>query len=133
MPPALCQPAAYDRGRARVAVCLKLLTRNAAIYAADRVVNTPSEPPHRGVALQVENMSNSAPPPTSSPRPSPVSRATDAVLDRLLFLARYHGRSFDAEQLTGGVPLPAGRVTVDELPECAGRAGLAATSRVRMR
>ena len=51
----------------------------------------------------------------------------DAVLNRLLFLARYYGRSLDAEQLTGGVPLPAGRVTVAELAECAGRAGLAVT------
>ena len=42
-------------------------------------------------------------------------------------VARYFGRSFDAEQLIGGVPLPAGRVTTDELPECAGRAGLAIT------
>lgn len=51
----------------------------------------------------------------------------DAVLDRLLFLARYHGRSLDAQQLTGGVPLPAGKVTEVELVECANRAGLAVT------
>ena len=61
------------------------------------------------------------------PDTSPVTRADDVVLDRLLFLARYFGRSFDADQLTGGVPLPAGRVTSDELLECAGRAGLAIT------
>ena len=60
----------------------------------------------------------------SSP-PSP--GLADAVLDRLLFLARYHGRSIDAEQLTGGVPLPEGRVTEAELAECANRAGLAVT------
>ena len=42
-------------------------------------------------------------------------------------VARYFGRSFDAEQLIGGVPLPASRVTTDELPKCAGRAGLAIT------
>ena len=51
----------------------------------------------------------------------------DAVLDRLLFLARYHGRAVEAEQLIGGVPLPEGRVTAAELAECAGNAGLAVT------
>lgn len=60
----------------------------------------------------------------SSP-PSP--GLADAVLDRLLFLACYHGRSLDAQQLTGGVPLPEGRVTEAELAECANRAGLAVT------
>lgn len=63
--------------------------------------------------------------PETLPLPSTVARADDLVLDRLLFLARYFGRSIDAEQLTGGVPLPSGRVTSDELSECAGRAGLA--------
>lgn len=56
------------------------------------------------------------------PRPS-----NDEVLDRLLFLARYHGRAVEAGQLIGGVPLPAGRITASELAECAGNAGLAAT------
>lgn len=51
----------------------------------------------------------------------------DAVLDRLLFLARYFGRSVDAEQLVAGVPLADGRVTAQELAECAGRAGLVVT------
>ncbi len=51
----------------------------------------------------------------------------DAVLDRLLFLARYHGRAVEAGQLIGGVPLPAGRITAVELAECAGNAGLAVT------
>lgn len=51
----------------------------------------------------------------------------DVVLDRLLFLARYFGRSADAEQLTAGVPLSEGRVTAAEMGECAGRAGLAIT------
>lgn len=49
----------------------------------------------------------------------------DAVLDRLLFLARYHGRSVEAEQLIAGVPLMGGRITATELAECAGNAGLA--------
>ena len=49
----------------------------------------------------------------------------DAVLDRLLFLARYHGRSVEAEQLIAGVPLTEGRITAAELAECAGNAGLA--------
>jgi ATP-binding cassette subfamily C protein LapB len=52
---------------------------------------------------------------------------TDAVLDRLLFLARYHGRAMEAGQLIGGVPLPEGRITATELAECAGNAGLAVT------
>ncbi len=52
---------------------------------------------------------------------------TDAVLDRLLFLARYHGRAVEAGQLIGGVPLPEGRITAAELAECAGNAGLAVT------
>jgi ATP-binding cassette subfamily C protein LapB len=56
-------------------------------------------------------------------RPHP----SDAVLDRLLFLARYHGRAVEAGQLIGGVPLPEGRVTAAELSECAGNAGLAVT------
>jgi len=73
--------------------------------------------------LQADTKSSSGP----SPAPSPGHRPLDGVLDRLLFLARYYGRSFDAEQLTGGVPLPAGRVTADQLQECAGRAGLAVT------
>lgn len=51
----------------------------------------------------------------------------DAVLDRILFLAHYFGRSVEAEQLVAGVPLPEGRVTATELTECAGRAGLALT------
>lgn len=51
----------------------------------------------------------------------------DVVLDRLLFLARYFGRSVDAEQLVAGVPLPQGRVTAVELAECAARAGLVIT------
>ena len=59
--------------------------------------------------------------PVNDPRPA------DAVLDRLLFLAHYHGRAMDAERLTGGIPLPLGRVTAMELPECASRAGLAVT------
>lgn len=51
----------------------------------------------------------------------------DAVLDRLLFLARYHGRSVEAEQLIAGVPLTESRITATELAECAGNAGLAVT------
>ncbi len=63
--------------------------------------------------------------------PTPDQRSaehiSDAVLDRLVFLARYHGRSVDPAQLTAGVPLPEGRVSAAELAECAGRAGLALT------
>lgn len=51
----------------------------------------------------------------------------DAVLDRILFLARYFGRSIEAEQLVAGLPLSDGRITAAELSECAGRAGLALT------
>lgn len=51
----------------------------------------------------------------------------DAVLDRILFLARYFGRSVEAEQLVAGLPLSDGRITAAELSECAGRAGLALT------
>ncbi len=57
---------------------------------------------------------------------NPTSPA-DVVLDRLLFLARYFGRSVDAEQLVAGVPLPTGVVTSVEMVECAARAGLALT------
>jgi ATP-binding cassette subfamily C protein LapB len=52
----------------------------------------------------------------------------DAVLDRLVFLARFFGRGVDAEQIVAGVPLPDGRITRSELAECAGRAGLSLTS-----
>ncbi len=51
----------------------------------------------------------------------------DAVLDRVAFLARYHGRGIDPAQLVSGIPLPEGRVTAYELDECASRAGLAVT------
>jgi ATP-binding cassette subfamily C protein LapB len=61
------------------------------------------------------------------PSLTPGGQNADRVLDRLLFLARYYGRSLDAEQLTGGIPLPEGKVTETELVECAGRAGLAVT------
>ncbi|MEE9354421.1 MAG: type I secretion system permease/ATPase [Methylococcaceae bacterium] len=52
---------------------------------------------------------------------------TDAVLDRLIFLAQYFGRSIDANQLIGDIPLPEGRITQVEIEECAGRAGLSVT------
>lgn len=64
---------------------------------------------------------------TSPPEIPGASPPADAVLDRLLFLARYYGRGLDAQQLTGGVPLPQGRVTEAELAECASHAGLAVT------
>lgn len=75
------------------------------------------------MGTEPEQMSETRTDPTSQAQGRPV----DAVLDRLLFLARYHGRAIDAQQLTGGVPLPEGRVTAAELPECASRAGLAVT------
>lgn len=65
--------------------------------------------------------------PTSVPDAEPALPPADAVLDRLLFLARYHGRAMEAGQLIGGVPLPEGRITATELAECAGNAGLAVT------
>lgn len=65
--------------------------------------------------------------PTPAQEIEPTLSPTDAVLDRLLFLARYHGRAVEAAQLIGGVPLPEGRVTATELAECAGNAGLAVT------
>lgn len=52
----------------------------------------------------------------------------DPALNRLLFLAHYFNRAVSAEQLIGGIPLPDGRVTENELAECAGRAGLAVTA-----
>lgn len=51
----------------------------------------------------------------------------DVVLDRILFLARYFGRSVEADQVVAGVPLPTGYVTTAEMAECAGRAGLVLT------
>ena len=52
---------------------------------------------------------------------------SDAVLDSLLFLARHHGRQLEGQQLTAGIPLENGRITENELHECAARAGLAVT------
>lgn len=54
--------------------------------------------------------------------------ASDAILDRLVFLARFFGRGVDPEQLVVGVPLPEGRITRQELHECASRAGLSLTA-----
>ncbi len=65
-----------------------------------------------------------------SPTTPPADRAApsvDAVLDRLVFLARFFGRGVDAAQIVAGVPLPEGRITRLELAECAGRAGLSLT------
>ncbi|MBU1664442.1 MAG: type I secretion system permease/ATPase [Gammaproteobacteria bacterium] len=59
---------------------------------------------------------------------APTETAVDAVLDRLVFLARFFGRGVDAAQIIAGIPLPEGRVTRQELAECAGRAGLSLTS-----
>ncbi|MDP2433895.1 MAG: type I secretion system permease/ATPase [Pseudomonadota bacterium] len=58
---------------------------------------------------------------------SSLSPAVDAVLDRLVFLARFFGRGVDAAQIVAGIPLPEGRITRRELAECAGRAGLSLT------
>jgi ATP-binding cassette subfamily C protein LapB len=58
---------------------------------------------------------------------SALSANNDAVLDSLLFLARHHGRQLEKEQMAAGIPLPSGRVTENELAECAARAGLAVT------
>lgn len=55
------------------------------------------------------------------------TQTADAVLDRLVFLARFFGRGVDAAQIIAGIPLPEGRVTRQELAECAGRAGLSLT------
>ncbi len=49
------------------------------------------------------------------------------MLDRLVFLARFFGRGGDAAQIVAGVPLVDGRITRQELAECAGRAGLSLT------
>lgn len=67
--------------------------------------------------------------PSTSTVSTPYSErdTVDAVLDRLVFLARFFGRGVDAEQLTAGIPLSEGRVTKSELAECAGRAGLSLT------
>ncbi|MBX3687066.1 MAG: type I secretion system permease/ATPase [Rhodocyclaceae bacterium] len=48
----------------------------------------------------------------------------DALLDRLIFLARFFGQTVEAGRITGGVPLTDGRITLVELDECAARAGL---------
>jgi ATP-binding cassette subfamily C protein LapB len=68
-------------------------------------------------------------PESSAARPSPAEHGTvdDPVGDRLLFLARHFGRSFSAEQIKGGLPLPDNRVDAVHLSECAARAGLAVT------
>ncbi len=58
---------------------------------------------------------------------SAITANNDAVLDSLLFLARHHGRPMEAGQLVAGIPLPEGRITENELAECAARAGLAVT------
>ncbi|MDD5391312.1 MAG: type I secretion system permease/ATPase [Gallionellaceae bacterium] len=58
---------------------------------------------------------------------APTETTADAVLDRLVFLARFFGRGVDAAQIVAGIPLPEGRVTRQELAECAGRAGLSLT------
>lgn len=55
------------------------------------------------------------------------SSGYDALLESILFLARFFGRSVEADQIVGDVPLPSGRITEAELTECAGRAGLAIT------
>lgn len=64
-------------------------------------------------------------PSPTDPQPLPGAQPADPVLDRLVFLTHYHGRAMGAERLTAGVPLPDGRVTADQLAECAARAGLA--------
>lgn len=51
----------------------------------------------------------------------------DAVQEALFFLAHYFNRSVDKDHITAGIPLPEQRITVSELPECAGRAGLSVT------
>lgn len=63
----------------------------------------------------------------SDDSPMSEARPVDAVLDRIAFLSRYHGRGIEPAQLVAGIPLPAGRVTARELDECASRAGLAVT------
>jgi len=63
---------------------------------------------------------------STAPAANPAN-ATDEVLDRLVFLARFFGRGVDAAQIVAGVPLPEGRVARQELAECAGRAGLSLT------
>ncbi|MBL8470933.1 MAG: type I secretion system permease/ATPase [Rhodocyclaceae bacterium] len=60
---------------------------------------------------------------------APSQPAADALAEALVFVARYFGRNAEAAQLTGGVPLPQGRLTGRELAECAARAGLSLTSR----
>lgn len=62
---------------------------------------------------------------SSEARPAQAEHGTDPVGDRLLFLARHFGRSFSAEQIKGGLPLPDNRVDEEHLSECAARAGLA--------
>ncbi|MBX3678898.1 MAG: type I secretion system permease/ATPase [Rhodocyclaceae bacterium] len=52
----------------------------------------------------------------------------DALLDRLIFLARFFGQTVEAGRITGGVPLASGRITLAELDECAARAGLTLSS-----
>ncbi|MCK5829037.1 MAG: type I secretion system permease/ATPase [Methylococcales bacterium] len=54
-------------------------------------------------------------------------RKSDALLDRLLFMAKYYGRKVSADQIINDTPLPEGRITHVEIEECAARAGLAIT------
>lgn len=48
----------------------------------------------------------------------------DPVLDQLVFLAKFFGKSANPQQMVGSIPLPQGRVTIAELDECSRRAGM---------
>lgn len=52
----------------------------------------------------------------------------DPVVDRLLFLARHFGRNAEAGQITAGLPLEEGRMTLASLEEGAARIGLAVSA-----
>ena len=48
----------------------------------------------------------------------------DRILNQLEFLSNYFGKAVEPDRITSNVPLPEGRVTEQELSECATRAGL---------
>lgn len=52
------------------------------------------------------------------------SHTSDRVLSQLAFLSEYFGKAVEPSQITSNVPLPEGRITQQELEECATRAGL---------
>lgn len=63
-----------------------------------------------------------------APNTAPSSQtSTDPILDQILFVSKYYGRSLEPDQLCGGIPMSSGRITLSDLEELSNRAGLAIT------